>query len=60
MTEIPPDDDRHRQRGNLIALAVAAVLVVGTVALLVSLQKGIKQESCFAAGHRTCAPIEEH
>ena len=53
----PPDDYRDRQRTNLIA--VVAALVIGTVLLLVSLHQGIKQEDCFAAGHRTCAPIEE-
>lgn len=52
-------DYRQRQRANLIAIAVVAVLVIGSVLLLVVLQKGIKQETCFAAGHRSCAPIEE-
>jgi hypothetical protein len=55
----PPDDYRERQRANLIVMAIVAVLIVGTVLLLISLQEGIKRESCFAAGHRTCAPIEE-
>jgi hypothetical protein len=53
------DDDRQRQRINLIVLAAVAVLVVVSVVLLVTLQHGIKQESCFAAGHRSCAPVEE-
>lgn len=55
----PPDDYRERQRANLIVMAVVAVLIIGTVLLLVSLHEGIKRENCFAAGHRTCAPIEE-
>ena len=55
----PPDDYRDRQRTNLIVIAIAAALVIGTVLLLVSLHQGIRQEDCFAAGHRTCAPIEE-
>ncbi|HUO98239.1 MAG TPA: hypothetical protein VMU01_06200 [Rhizomicrobium sp.] len=54
-----PDDFRARQRANLIVIVIVAVLVVGTVVLLVSLHNGIKQEDCFAAGHHTCAPIPE-
>jgi len=54
------DDYRARQRMNLLVMAVVAALVIGTVVLLVSLQQGIKRETCFAAGHRTCAPIDEH
>ena len=45
---------------NLIAAAAVAVLVVGSIVLLLSLHQGIRRENCFAAGHRTCAPIEEH
>ena len=58
MTE-PRDDYRDRQRTNLLVIAIAVVLVIGTVMLLVSLHNGIKLEDCFAAGHRTCAPIED-
>lgn len=54
-----PDDYRQRQRANLIAMAVVAVLVIATVVLLVTLHHGIRREECFAAGHRTYAPIEE-
>jgi len=56
----PPDDYHQRQRLNLIAAAAVAVLVVGSIVLLLSLHQGIRRENCFAAGHRTCAPIEEH
>lgn len=59
MTDQPPDDDRQRQRANLLALVIVLVLVVGSVVLLISLRQGIKRESCFAANHRTCAPINE-
>ena len=55
----PHDDYRERQRTNMIVIAIVAALVAGTVILLVSLHKGIKLEECFAAGHRTCAPIDE-
>ncbi len=55
----PPDDYRQRQRTNLIAVAIVAALVIASVALPVVLQHGIKQESCFAANHRTCAPVDE-
>lgn len=58
MTE-PPDDFRQRQRANMVALAIVVVLVVGSVALMLALHQGIKRESCFAAGHRTCAPVDE-
>ena len=59
MTGIPPDDYRQRQRANMLVIAVVVAIVAGSVLLLVSLQQGIKRESCFAAGHRTCAPVEE-
>lgn len=59
MTDIPPEDPHRRQRSNTLALIVVAVLVIGSVALLLSLHQGIRQEDCFAAGHRTCAPIDE-
>ena len=56
----PDDDYRERQRANVLAMAIVAALVIATVVLLVSLHHGVKREDCFAAGHRTCAPIEEH
>ena len=59
MTDRPPEDYRQRQRANFAVMAIVAILILGTVVLLVSLQHGIKRESCFAAGHHTCAPIEE-
>ena len=55
----PDDEYRVRQRTNMIVMAIVAVLVLGSVLLLVSLHKGIEREDCFAAGHRTCAPIDE-
>lgn len=60
MKQTPPDDFHQRRRANMAALIVVAVLVAGTVVLLISLQNGIKREDCFAAGHHTCAPIDEH
>lgn len=54
-----PDDYRQRQRTNLIAIAIVAALVIGSVVLLVVLKHGIKQETCFAANHRSCASIDE-
>lgn len=56
----PPEDYRQRQRANLAVAAIVVALVAGSVLLLMSLHQGIKREDCFAAGHRTCAPIEEH
>lgn len=58
-TMTPPPDFRQRQRANRIALVVVAILIVLSVALLLALRHGIKQEDCFAAGHHTCAPIDE-
>jgi len=55
----PNDEYRERQRANLMVIAIVAVLVIGSVVLLLSLHQGINRESCFAAGHRTCAPIDE-
>lgn len=54
-----PDDYRQRQRANLMVLGIVAAIVVATVILMVLLHHGIKREECFAAGHHTCAPIEE-
>ena len=59
MTDRPPEDYRQRQRANLIVMGIIVFIIVATVVLLVSLHQGIKRESCFAAGHHTCAPIDE-
>jgi hypothetical protein len=59
MTDIQPNDPHRRQRSNMIALIIVAVLVIGSVVLLLSLHQGIRREDCFAAGHRTCAPVDE-
>jgi hypothetical protein len=56
----PRDEFRRRQRTNLIAMIIVAVLVVGSVGLLAMLHQGIKRETCFAANHRSCAPIDEN
>ena len=53
------DQPDPRQRANLITIAIVVALVLASVVLLISLHQGIKRESCFAAGHRTCAPIDE-
>jgi hypothetical protein len=55
----PPDDERQRERANLIVMGIVIVLVIGTVVLMVLLRHGVKLEECFAAGHHNCAPIEE-
>jgi hypothetical protein len=54
-----PDEYRQRQRANLIVMGVVVAIVAATVILMVSLHHGIKREECFAAGHHTCAPIDE-
>jgi len=55
----PREEYRRRQRANFIAMAAVAVLILGSIVLLAVLHHGIKQESCFAANHRTCDPIDE-
>ncbi|MBU6298393.1 MAG: hypothetical protein KGJ79_15910 [Alphaproteobacteria bacterium] len=55
----PSDDYGDRQRINLIVFAIAAVIVVATVALMLMLKHGVDLQDCFAAGHRHCAPIDE-
>jgi hypothetical protein len=55
----PSDTYEGAQRANVIAAVIVAILVVCSVSLLISLDRGIKREDCFAAGHRTCAPIDE-
>ena len=59
MSAMPPDDYRQRQRANMLVIAIIVAIVAGTVLLMVSLQHGITRESCFAAGHHTCAPVDE-
>jgi len=54
-----PDDYRQRQRINLIVLGIVVAIIAATVALLLALHQGIKREDCFAANHRSCAPISE-
>jgi hypothetical protein len=56
---MPPEDFRQRQRTNLIAIAIVAVLIIGSVVLLMVLHQGIRQETCFAANHRSCAAVDE-
>ena len=55
----PANDYHRRQRANYLVMGIVVLLVAATVALLISLHHGIRRESCFAAGHRTCAPVEE-
>lgn len=55
----PREEYRRRQRANMVAMVAVTALIVGSIVLLVVLQHGIKQETCFAAGHRGCAPIDE-
>jgi hypothetical protein len=52
-----PED--NRQRTNLIAIIIVAVLIIGSVLILLLLHQGIRQETCFAANHRSCASIDE-
>jgi cytochrome bd-type quinol oxidase subunit 2 len=54
-----PDDFHQRERANLIVMGIVIALVVVTVVMMVWLRDGLKREECFAAGHHTCAPIEE-
>ena len=58
MDQPPQDDYDQRQRSNLIAAVAVVALVVGTVLLMLSLKQGIKQQDCFAARHRDCAPVD--
>ena len=51
------DDDDRKQRQNLIVLAIAVVLVVGSIWLLTKYKQYRDQQDCFLAGHRNCAPI---
>ena len=59
MSEPPPDNYRQRQRANVLVVVIVVVLVLASVALMLALRSGIKREDCFAAGHHTCAPVDE-
>ena len=52
------DDDDRKQRQNLIVLAIAVVLVVGSVWLLTKYKQYRDQQDCFLAGRHNCAPVD--
>jgi hypothetical protein len=53
-----PDDDHDRDRKNLIVAGIVIVLVVGTVWLLLALQRGTAILDCMAAHHPNCVPLD--
>lgn len=53
-----PDDQNKNDAKTLIGLAVAIVLVAGTVFLLMEFKQGTAKFDCIAAGHRNCEPID--
>ena len=58
MNQPPPDDYARRQRANVLALGIAAIIVAATVLLMLLLKHGTELEDCLAAGHHNCAPID--
>jgi hypothetical protein len=58
MPESEPDDQENNDAKTLIGLAVAIVLVAGTVFLLMELKQGTATLDCIAAGHHNCEPVD--
>ena len=52
------EDDAARQRGNLLFLVVAVILVVAGVWLVNQLVDMRNLQNCLESGRRNCAPIE--
>jgi hypothetical protein len=52
------DDGDRKQRQNLIVLAIAVALVVGSIWLLLKYKQYRDRQDCFLAGHRNCAPLD--
>lgn len=52
------DDERHKQRQNMLVL-VAVVLLLGCGLWLVDqLLEGRRMQNCIEARHRNCVPLE--
>jgi hypothetical protein len=58
MPESEPDDQQNSDVKTLIGLAVAIVLVAGTVFLLMEMKKSTATLDCIAAGHHNCEPVD--
>jgi hypothetical protein len=52
------DDYKHRMQMNLLALGVTVVLIVAGVWIAETIAEMRKQQDCYLAGRRNCAPID--
>ena len=52
------DDDDGRQRENLMVAVVIALVVIGSVWLLLKYKEYRAESDCFLAGRHNCAPID--
>ena len=53
-----PDDEDPSRLGPIVAVAVIAVLVLGTAYVGYRLRDAGRLQDCVAAGRTNCAPIE--
>lgn len=53
-----PGDGHSRTFGNLVLLAVFALLVGGGIWMVSLLDDARRAQDCMAQGRRNCAPIE--
>jgi hypothetical protein len=51
------DDYRHRQKTNLAAFVVCALLVIGGVWLAIKIAELRRDQDCVLAGRRNCAQL---
>lgn len=53
-----PEDDNPSRVGPIIAMAIIAVLVLGTIYIGQRLREAGRIQDCVTAGRTNCAPIE--
>ena len=52
------DDDDRKQRENLAVAVITALVVIGSVWLLLKYKEYRAESDCFLAGRHNCAPID--
>jgi hypothetical protein len=52
------DDDDGKQRENLAVAVIIALVVIGSVWLLLKYKEYRAASDCFLAGRHNCAPID--
>ena len=52
------DDDDRKQRENLMVAVITALVVIGSVWLLLKYKEYRAESDCFLSGRHNCAPID--